>query len=63
MAEWHRHGKPVGRADSMIAAIAATRGLPLVTGNTDHYRRIHDLGVQLVLSDWRSVSEPATGGG
>ena len=37
----------------MIAAIALVRGLPLVTGNTDHYRRILDLGVLLVLSDWR----------
>ena len=62
-ADLARHGTPIGRADSMIAAIAATRGLPLVTGNTDHYRRIRDLGVPLVLSNWRSTSEPATGGG
>ena len=62
-ADLTRLGKTVGRADSMIAAIAATKGLPLVTGNTDHYARICDLGVTLALSDWRSPSEPATGGG
>ena len=62
-ADLTRLGKTVGRADSMIAAIAATKNLPLVTGNTDHYARIRDLGVPLVLSDWRSASEPATGGG
>lgn len=60
-ADLARQGKPVGRADSMIAAIAATRQLPLVSGNTDHYRRIRDLGVPLALSDWRAAEEPATG--
>ncbi|HEX3759911.1 MAG TPA: PIN domain-containing protein [Kofleriaceae bacterium] len=53
-ADLSRKGQPVGRADSMIAAIAAVNGLPLVTGNTEHYRRIRDLGVPLVLSDWRN---------
>lgn len=52
-ADLARHGTPIGRADPMIAAIAVVRGLPLVTGNTDHYRRIRDLGVPLALSDWR----------
>ena len=58
-----RLGRTVGRADSMIAAIAASRALPLVTGNTAHYSRIRDLGVSLKLADWRSASVPATGGG
>ena len=58
-----RLGKVVGRADSMIAAIAAAKGLPLVTGNTDHYTRIRDLGLPLVLSDWRSASDPGVGAG
>lgn len=50
-----RLGRTVGRADSMIAAIASTKRLPLVTGNTDHYARIRELGVPLTLSDWRSA--------
>jgi tRNA(fMet)-specific endonuclease VapC len=62
-ADLARHGTPIGRADSMIAAIAAVKGLPLVTGNTDHYCRIRDLGVPLALSNWRDTSESATGGG
>ena len=55
VADLARLGRPVGRADSMIAAIAAARKLPLVTGNTDHYRRISELGIPLVLSDWRNA--------
>jgi tRNA(fMet)-specific endonuclease VapC len=54
-ADLSRKGQPVGRADSMIAGIAAVSGLHLVTGNTEHYRRIRDLGVPLVLSDWRKA--------
>jgi tRNA(fMet)-specific endonuclease VapC len=58
-ADLARQGKPVGRADSMIAAIAATRKLPLATGNTEHYQRIRDLGVTLSISDWRVPEAPA----
>ncbi len=50
-----RLGRKVGRADSMIAAIAAVKRLPLVTGNTEHYARVRDLGVSLVLADWRKA--------
>ena len=32
-----RVGRPIGRCDPMIAAIALTNGLELVTGNTAHY--------------------------
>ena len=53
-ADLARLGRSVGRADSMIAAVASTRGLPLVTGNGDHYARIRDLGVALELDDWRA---------
>lgn len=31
-----RVGRPIGRCDPMVAAIAITRGLGLVTGNTAH---------------------------
>jgi tRNA(fMet)-specific endonuclease VapC len=33
----------------MIAAIALTHGLELVTGNVAHYQRIQQLGYPLVL--------------
>jgi predicted nucleic acid-binding protein len=52
--ELERVGQPIGRADPMIAAIALTNGLELVTGNTAHYQRIQQLGHPLVLHDWRT---------
>ena len=53
-ADLTRTGKPIGRADSMIAAIAIRQQLPLVTGNTEHYKRIGDLGYGLRLENWRN---------
>lgn len=49
-----RVGRPIGVADPMIAAIALTRGLELVTGNTAHFQRIQQLGYPLMLADWRT---------
>ncbi len=37
--ELDRTGRPIGTADTMIAAIALHHGLELVTGNTSHFRR------------------------
>ena len=48
-----RIGQPIGRADPMIAAIALTHGLELVTGNTAHYQRVQQLGYPLTLVNWR----------
>jgi tRNA(fMet)-specific endonuclease VapC len=48
-----RIGQPIGKADPMIAAIAITHGLELVTGNTAHYQRLHQLGYPLTLVNWR----------
>ena len=48
-----RTGQPIGLADPMIAAIALTHGLELVTGNTSHYQRIQQLGYPLTLANWR----------
>jgi tRNA(fMet)-specific endonuclease VapC len=48
-----RVGRPVGRCDPMIAAIAITHGLELITGNTTHYQRLHPLGYALTLVNWR----------
>ena len=47
-------GQPIGRIDPMIAAIAVSRGLTLVTGNTRHYERVIGLGFDLQLDDWRA---------
>jgi tRNA(fMet)-specific endonuclease VapC len=48
-----RMGRPIGRCDPMVAAIAIIHGLDLVTGNTAHYQRIHQLGYALPLVNWR----------
>jgi tRNA(fMet)-specific endonuclease VapC len=47
-------GKPIGTADSMIAAIAIHHGIELVTGNTAHFQRVHQLGYPLTLANWRN---------
>jgi tRNA(fMet)-specific endonuclease VapC len=51
--ELDRVGRPIGRCDPMIAAIAIEHGLELVTGNTVHYQRIQQLGFPLTLVNWR----------
>ena len=47
-------GKPIGRADPMIAATAIEHALVLVTGNTEHFARIQALGYPLLLDNWRN---------
>jgi len=49
-----RIGQPIGVADPMIAAIAISNGLELVTGNTTHFERIRRLGYSLTLINWRT---------
>jgi tRNA(fMet)-specific endonuclease VapC len=51
--ELERVGRPIGTADSMIAATALQHGLELVTGNTAHFERVQQLGYPLVLANWR----------
>jgi predicted nucleic acid-binding protein len=48
-----RVGRPIGRCDPMVAAIAITNGLELVTGNTAHYQQVQQLGYPLTLANWR----------
>jgi tRNA(fMet)-specific endonuclease VapC len=48
-----RVGRPIGRCDPMIAALAIVNGLDLVTGNTTHYQRIQQLGYPITLANWR----------
>src|SRR4051794_3623689 len=38
-----RVGRPIGTPDTMIAAIALTHGLELVTGNTTHFQYVRNL--------------------
>lgn len=52
-----RIGQRVGRADPMIAALAITNNLVLVSGNTQHYQRIQSLGYPLLLENWRDTTE------
>ncbi len=51
--ELERTGRPIGLADTMIAAIELTHNLELVTGNTAHFLRVQQLGYPLVLVNWR----------
>jgi len=53
-ADLERSGQPIGLADPMIASIALRHRLTLVTGNLNHFRRIQDLGCELLLEDWRT---------
>jgi predicted nucleic acid-binding protein len=48
-----RTGRPIGTADTMIAATALTHGLELATGNTTHFQYVQSLGYPLTLVDWR----------
>ena len=41
-------GRPVGDADTWIAAVAVARGATLVTHNTKHFEQIHGLEIE----DW-----------
>lgn len=47
-AELERLGKPLSDPDLMIAAIALSRGLTVVTGNVSHFARVPKLKVE----DW-----------
>jgi tRNA(fMet)-specific endonuclease VapC len=49
-----RTGRPIGTADTMIAAIAIEQGLELVTGNTSDFQRVQALGYPLTLVNWRA---------
>ena len=48
-----RVGRPIGRCDPMIAAVAIKNGLELVTGNTAHYQRVQQFGYAITLVNWR----------
>ena len=52
-ADLETTGKRIGYPDCMIAAIAISHNLTLVTGNLSHYQRIQDLDYSLRLDNWR----------
>ncbi|MDP2976093.1 MAG: hypothetical protein Q8N45_07770, partial [Anaerolineales bacterium] len=52
-ADLERFGRPIGRADPMIAAIAMHNNLTLISGNITHYQQIQELGYPLKLNNWR----------
>jgi predicted nucleic acid-binding protein len=47
-AELRKKGLEIGHTDTLIAGIAMTSGLQLVTNNTDHFIRIKGL----VIANW-----------
>lgn len=59
-AELARVGRPIGRVDPFIAAIALMDGAGLATSNTRHDQYIVDLGYPLELENGREDAE-ATG--
>lgn len=55
LGELNRTGQTIGVFDPMIAAVAITNGLVLVTGNMSHFERITNLGYPLTLANWRAT--------
>ena len=51
-AELERQGKPIGSYDLLIAGHARSRGLIVVTGNLDEFRRVDGLRCE----DWEAPS-------
>jgi tRNA(fMet)-specific endonuclease VapC len=45
-ADLHRRGNLIGDADILIAATALVNGLPLVTNNEGHFKRVTGLSLQ-----------------
>lgn len=43
-----RAGRPIGDIDLLIAGVAASRGLKVVTNNTQHFERVPDI----LLENW-----------
>jgi tRNA(fMet)-specific endonuclease VapC len=52
-AALRREGKPIGDVDLLIAGVAASRGLKVVTNNTEHFERIADIS----LENWLRSSD------
>lgn len=53
-ASARRTGVVLELADCLIASVAVRLELPLVTGNTGHFRAIQATGVALRIESWRA---------
>jgi tRNA(fMet)-specific endonuclease VapC len=60
-ADLESRGQTIGRADPIIAAIAAKHQLVLATGNENHYTRIQNAGYDLQLTNWRTAPSSLNG--
>lgn len=47
-AELKKTGQPIGHTDCLIAGIASTNGLQLVTNNIEHFKRVKGLEMALL---------------
>lgn len=55
-AHLQQTGQPIGEMDTQIAAHALVLGLPLVTHNTRHFKRVQGLKVE----DWMMIEPKST---
>lgn len=53
-ADLDGRGTPIGASDVMIAAVAITAGIPLVTGNVAHFEFVQAAGHVLTIENWRA---------
>jgi len=53
-ADLERSRQRIGITDTGLAATAIHHGLLLVSANTDHFRRVIELGYPLALANWRN---------
>jgi tRNA(fMet)-specific endonuclease VapC len=44
-ADLKKKGQPIGHTDCLIAGIALTNGLQLITNNADHFKRVPGLEI------------------
>ena len=54
-ASARRQGSVIELPDCLIAAAAVRLDLPLVTGNTEHFRAIQNTGIPLRIENWRAA--------
>lgn len=46
-------GRQVALDDTLIASVAVRLGLPVSTGNTEHFRHMQETGLPIELENWR----------
>jgi tRNA(fMet)-specific endonuclease VapC len=53
-ADLEGKGLIIGLPDVMIAAIALSRGIAVVTGNVTHFEYVQSVGYELIIDNWRT---------